>query len=246
MQESAHNPHIQTTQNNHLSVITGAVLLVLVVGGGLYYISTQNKASISALKEIVSSAPAKPHDTNTGLPPPVVPNDWKTYRNQEFSYSIMYPDTIDIANNGMNSISMTRKTENADAITTSSMYIGVIPHGFVSEGGQIYNYNTKETTTLLNMKVGETKSLREDAASAEIKKAFSYTRLTNRTISGVSATAYVNHSPWEFPKGMKEYRYYVEQNNHTYMIGAYVAVDNKKGAITEQEFLQIVSSFRFL
>ncbi len=246
MEKSAHNPPVQTTHHNHLPVITGAVLFVLVVGGGLYYISTQNKASIYTLKEIISSAPAKPHDTNTGLPPPVVPSDWKTYRNQEFSYSVIYPDTMDIANNGMNSITMNRKTENPDAVTTSSIYISVIPHGFVSEGGQIYNYNTKETTTLLNMKVGETKSLREDAASTEIMKAFSYTRLTNRTISGVSANAYVNNSPWEFPKGMKEYRYYVEQNNHTYMIGAYVAADNKKGAIVEQEFLQIVSSFRFL
>jgi hypothetical protein len=126
------------------------------------------------------------------------------------------------------------------------IYISVIPDGFPRSGeepGAIYNYDPAETQTLLNMQVGESKSLREDP---NLTSSFTYTRLPDTTLGGQAAQTYENTQPWEFPPGTKEIRYYSKGNGCTYLIGGYIATvgSGQPGAIDEELFNQIVATFR--
>jgi hypothetical protein len=66
------------------------------------------------------------------------------------------------------------------------VYISVIPDGFQNEPGAIYNYDPAETQTLLNMQVGESRSLRDDP---NIAPWFTYTRLPDTTLGNQTAQA---------------------------------------------------------
>jgi hypothetical protein len=109
--------------------------------------------------------------------------------------------------------------------------------------GIIYNYNPRETDMLLNMRVGESKALRD---IADVAPWFTYERKPDATIGGHDAQAYVNTQPWEFPEGTKEIRYYLLLDGCTYMIGGYLDALglNETGAINEELFNQIVATIQ--
>jgi hypothetical protein len=124
------------------------------------------------------------------------------------------------------------------------IYISVIPDAFQSdEAGIIYNYDPGETQTLLNMQVGDSRSLREDPT---LESWFTYMRLPDAMLGDQATKTYENTQPWEFPLGTKEIRYYLQGNNCTYLIGGYVATvgSGQPGAIDEELFDQIMASFR--
>lgn len=135
------------------------------------------------------------------------------------------------------------KLTNPDAGARNFIYVSAIPKDFQSDGGHIYNYNTPESKILLNMQVGENKSMRQDVTTA---KWFTYSRKPDTTIGGQVAKMYENTEPWEFPKGTKEIRYYLQADEFTYLIGGYMDSTSSKqpGVITEALFNQIVSTFR--
>jgi hypothetical protein len=137
------------------------------------------------------------------------------------------------------------KQANPDEGARNFVYVSVIPAGFQSSGGDIYNYNTAEADILLNMQVGESKSLRE---GLDIAAGFSYTRQPDTILDGQAAKVYESMQPWEFPQGTKEIRYYVQTEEYTYMLGGYVDTtgSNQPGAITEAVFDQIVATFRVM
>jgi hypothetical protein len=124
------------------------------------------------------------------------------------------------------------------------IYLSVIPDGFQSsEPGVIYNYDPAETQTLLNMQVGESRSLRDDP---NIAPSFTYARLPDTALGDQAAQAYENTQPWEFPPGTKEIRYYLKANGCTYLIGGYISNvgSGQPGAIDEELFDQIIATFR--
>jgi hypothetical protein len=125
------------------------------------------------------------------------------------------------------------------------IYISVIPDDFQSsEPGAIYNYDPGETQTLLNMQVGESRSLRDFAP--DLAPSFTYTRLPDRTLGNQTVQTYENTQPWEFPSWTKEIRYYLKANGCTYMIGGYMAIvgSDQPGAIDEELFDQVIATFR--
>jgi hypothetical protein len=124
------------------------------------------------------------------------------------------------------------------------VYISVIPAEFQSGGDEIiYNYDPTEAETLLNMKVGESRSLREDANLAQ---SFTYTRLPDTMLDNQAARTYENTQPWEFPVGTKEIRYYLQGNGCTYLIGGYLDAtgSNQSQGINEALFDQIIATLR--
>jgi outer membrane protease len=123
------------------------------------------------------------------------------------------------------------------------IYVSVIPANFQGHEAEIYNYNKPEADLLLNMKVGESKSLRADATEG-----FTYTRKPDTTIGGQTAMTYENTQPDEFPAGTKEIRYYIKTDAYTYMIGGYFDTTgaNLPGAITEEFFNEIVGNFQLI
>lgn len=168
-------------------------------------------------------------------------SEWETYTNPGFSYSIRYPSGMAGSDNGSYSWTLAKTPTNPEDVTRNFIYVSVIPVDFKGEDGEIYNYNKPETDILLNMQVGESKSLREDTT-----KGFTYTRKPDTTISGQPAMTYENTQPWEFPAGTKEIRYYLQTDAYTYLIGGYVDTTgtNQPGAITEELFNEILATFQ--
>ena len=186
----------------------------------------------------------------TAVPPIVatevsVPVGWQSYTSPRFQYSLSYPTGMVVSDNGEYSVTLGVQQTDPGAGARNFVYASVIPAGFQSEGGEIYNYNTPETDILLNMQVGESKALHEFAGSAE---PFTYTRLPDTTISGQTARTYENTQPWEFPEGTKEIRYYLQTDEYTYLFGAYVNTNGStySDAITEDLFKQIVATFQVM
>ena len=173
----------------------------------------------------------------------IVPSGWETHTDPRFHYSISYPPGMEGADSGSYSWTLGMKLANPDEGARNFVYLSVIPAGFQSSGGDIYNYNTAEADILLNMQVGESKSLHEGLDTAA---GFSYTRQPDTILNGQTAKVYENTQPWEFPQGTKEIRYYVQTEAYTYLLGGYVDTtgSDQPGAITEAVLDQIIATFR--
>jgi hypothetical protein len=208
--------------------------------------STQAAISPTA----TTQAPAVPLTTPTAVRSTVtieasVPSGWETRTSPRFHYSINYPPGMEGTDNGDYSWTLGMKLANPDEGARNFIYLSVIPVGFQSSGGDIYNYNTAEADILLNMQVGESKSLHEGSDTAT---GFSYTRQPDTILNGQTAKVYENTQPWEFPQGTKEIRYYVPTEAYTYLLGGYVDTtgSDQPGAITEALFGQIIATFRVM
>jgi len=193
---------------------------------------------------------AKPTEAPTAALPTVtaeasVPSGWETHSNPRFNYSLSYPPGMEGADSGDYSWTLGMKLANPDEGARNFVYLSVIPAGFQSSGGDIYNYNTAEADVLLNMLAGESKSLREGLDTVD---GFTYTRKPDTILSGQAARQYENTKPWEFPEGTKEIRYYVQTEAYTYLLGGYIDTtgSNQPGAITEALFNQIAATFRVM
>jgi hypothetical protein len=127
------------------------------------------------------------------------------------------------------------------------VYVSIIPDDFSSNAGDeiIYNYDPADAQTLLNLQVGESRSLREDPNFADW---FSYTRLPDRSLGNQTAQTYENTQPWEFPLGTKEIRSYLKANGCTYLVGGYMATvgSGQPAAIDEELFDEIIATFRVM
>jgi len=202
---------------------------------------------------VVGCAPraTQPVDLTTPTLPVEVtlPSDWETRtggaNDGQCGYSISHPQDMDGASQDTYSWILTHTTTEPSGPYPNFVYVSVIPGDFPKGGGAeiIYNYDPAETETLLNMQVGESRSLRDDP---NIAPSFTYTRLPDTTLSSQSAQTYENTQPWEFPPGTKEIRYYLQANGCTYLIGGYMATvgSGESGAINEELFDQIIDTFR--
>ena len=113
--------------------------------------------------------------------------------------------------------------------------------------GENITIKPKRENPFFILEIVDTRSLRENFNDPGLDKSFSYTRSPDIKVGELTTKAYVNNNPWEFPQGVKEYRYFVEKDNFTYMIGGYIEGKNfPVYYISEQEFDQILSTFKFL
>jgi hypothetical protein len=190
---------------------------------------------------------ARPSTPPAAPPTPTLAPGWEMYTNQgQCAYTISHPSNMDGVSQGTYSWSLSVSTTEPTGPVPNFVYISVIPDDFSqSDGddGSIYNYHPAEAQTLLNMQVGESKSLRDDPNLADW---FSYTRLPDTTLGNQAAQTYENTQPWEFPLGTKEIRYYLKANGCTYLVGGYLATvgSGQPGAIDQELFDQIVATFR--
>ena len=172
-----------------------------------------------------------------------MPPDWVTYSNDgQCQYSISHP--LQSASQGTYSWILTPTDADPGGQIRNFVYVSVIPEGFDKSGGEIiYNYDPAEAESLLDMQVGESKSLREDPTTAPW---FTYTRLLDTVLDNQSAPTYENNQPWEFPLGTKEIRSYLQANGCTYLIGGYISTvgSGQPGAIDEELFREILNTFR--
>jgi len=191
---------------------------------------------------------AQPTVPPTAVPTPTPPAGWETHSASadqgRCGYAINHPSDMDVTSQGTYSWTLNRTVTEPSGPVPNFVYISVIPDDFTSsEPGAIYNYDPAETQTLLDMQVGESRSLREDPSLAPF---FTYNRLPDTALGHQAAQTYQNTQPWEFPLGTKEIRYYVQGNGCTYLIGGYMATvgSGQPGGIDQDLFDQILATFR--
>ena len=226
--------------NARMQVITSLMILSIVLGG------VAGCAPASAGPTIQPTLALQP--TPMLQPRPTLRPGWETHAASAdqggCGYAIDHPSDMDVASQGTYSWTLNITTAEPSGPVPNFVYVSVIPDELqIIEPGVIYNYDPAETQTLLNMQVGEGKSLRDDP---KLASSFTYTRLPDTTIGYQAAQTYENTQPWEFPLGTKEIRYYLKANGCTYLIGGYVATggSDQPTAIDQELFDQIIASFR--
>lgn len=203
------------------------ILLVALLSSSVTYFALTQREEKSQPSPIVQTPPSP-----TPTPDPTA--NWKTYANSKFSFLIKHPPDFEVSDEG--GILIQKIRNEPSGIETSFAYISIIPDGFVSRGGEIYNYITEETNKLLALGIGETVIVDPGLTNQ------SYTRLPDITVGGLPAKLFENYQPWEFPQGTKERRLYIHNGIQTYMIGGYL---KDKGEVSPEFFNQILSTFRF-
>jgi hypothetical protein len=193
------------------------------------------------------TAIASPIPTATQAAEPTVstvPSGWQTdIPQQACGFSISHPAEMQGAGQDSYSWLITTSVTDPDQAARNFVYVTAIPKDFQSGTELAYNYDPAAAALLLNMQVGEAKSVH---ASPDMAQWFSFTRRPDVTIGDQAAQAYENTQPWEFPAGTKEIRYYLEANDCTYQIGGYLDTtgSNQPGAINEELLDQIIATFR--
>jgi hypothetical protein len=224
---------------------TGLMILSILLAGvaGCATAGTQPVDPTTSAPPEAATQPADP----TTAPPAVeatLPAGWETYASQgQCGYTLSHPADMEGASQNEYSWILSPTTTDPSGPFPNFVFVSVIPDGFQNEPGAIYNYDPVETETLLNMQVGESKSLREDP---NIAPSFTYTRLPDTALSNQAAQMYENIQPWEFPAGTKEIRYYLQANGCTYQIGGYMDTtgSGQAGAMNEELFDQVIATFR--
>jgi hypothetical protein len=178
-----------------------------------------------------------------------LPSGWGTYTNQgQCGFAISHPGNMEMdgESNGTYSWILRHTITEPTGIDPNFVYVSVIPGDFEGGSGVIYNYDAAATETLLNMQIGESRSLYDDPNLANMAPWFTYTRLPDTTLSNQTAQTYENTQPWEFPLGTKEIRYYLQVNGCTYLIGGYMATvgSGEPGAISQELFDEIIATFQ--
>ena len=181
--------------------------------------------------------------TQTPIIEVTLPSGWETYTSQQCGYSISHPQEMDITSMGPYSWSINFTSTEPSGPDPNFVYVSVIPGDFQGGAGEIYNYDPAVTEILLNMQVGESKSVHPDPNMAP---GFTYTRLPDTTFGNQTAQTYENTQPWEFPAGANEIRYYLQANGCTYMIGGYFpSLDSGEPRTMSHElFDEIIATFQ--
>lgn len=207
-----------------------AIFLLLVIG---FVVFQSSQKSSQSPQPIASTAP-------TNKP---IPENWQTFRDPKYNYSINYPENYEISDNGDNSKTLVKKTNELGAGPANFIYVSVVdPVNKNSDGGTVYNYNLKNFESLENLNIGESKSLSDPNLNQD--EWFTYQRLPNEEILGRPVKVFKNEKPWEFPSGTTEYRYHLMEGDNLYIIGSYIGAESSPGYfISEEEFKEILSTF---
>ena len=203
---------------------------------------------------IVGCAPVATQPLPTAVPSPLptatipaeptMPSGWQTDTpTQKCGFSISHPAEMQGVSQDSYSWLITTSAPDPDQVARNFVYVTTVPDDFQSGTDLAYNYDPAGADLLLNLQVGEAKSVH---VSPDMAQWFTFRRTPDITIGDQAAQAYENTQPWEFPAGTKEIRYYLKANNCTYQIGGYMDTtgSTQAGAITEDLFNQIVATFQ--
>jgi hypothetical protein len=117
------------------------------------------------------------------------------------------------------------------------LYVSVFPRDHTNADFEVYNFITPESIQdFMALAVGESR-LREPNAMAP--DYFTYTRLPDRMVAGLSAAVIENSRVWEAPPGTKDRVAFIVTEDTTYMLGLYYETPEQLAM-----FEQVLDSFR--
>jgi hypothetical protein len=218
---------------------------------GMLFISGCNVAPFLPASSAAQSQAAPITLPSTVTSEALIPAGWATHTSQQCEYAISYPPEMEVTDQNPYSKTFRFKQANPDEGARNFIYVSVIApeiQDMVKQGtynSDVYNYVPAQADMLLNMQVGESKSLAE---VPNYEASFTYQRQPDTMISDQIAQTYENVQPWEFPGGTKEIRYYLSLDGCTYLIGGYMDTtgSNQPGAITEDLFHQIAATVQLI
>lgn len=225
--------------NSLQTLIIGIILLFL--AGGFYFVATKN--TFPKLENISAITTAQKTSITAVDQTRVIPTNWEGYTNESLGYSIHYPSGYEASSNGTNSIKITKRINIIGQGSTNFIYVSVIPDDFQGNEGTIYGYIPKDLDIMQNMQIGEATSL-SGSDERNLSGENIYTRISDAQIAGLQVKAYRNSMPSGFPDGTTEYRYLLNREAKTYLIGGYVGGSNSSTDISENEFQQIISTIQ--
>ena len=223
----------------------------------------QTTEALATLTQIPSETPTKVSPTQspattataisvtptaTALPVTMVAADsgiWNTFESRQYGFAIDFPSDMRVVENHTASWMLVNTGSSLDGLDLSFAYVSVIPVGFQSGGGDIYNFNTREAEVLWGLAVGETRSLVDDPES---RQWFTYHRFDDVSLAGQMARRIENSDPWEAPIGTEEIRFYLFTADHIYLVGAYANDTDSTNPllVTRDRFNSIAQSFRLI
>jgi hypothetical protein len=201
------------------------IIALLILGISAYFYISERK------HEIPQNASQKEE-----LSKVTIPDGWQTYKNDELKFAISYPPGFEATQNGKYSVMIVKKVTEPGQGPYNFVYISVVPEGAQNNDGEIYNFNKTHLDSLLSIKVNEKGTLKGEAP--ELAEYITFTRLPDTEISGNFAATFINDKPWEFTMGTGEYRYVIDQQNRTYLIGGYISTTSHNSYSIPQDLYE--------
>ena len=182
--------------------------------------------------------------TVTVPPAPALPSGWQTDASgQPCGFTISHPGEMQGSRQDSYSWLITPTVSDPEQAARNFIYVTAVPHDFQSGTEIAYNFDPAGADLLLNLQLGEAKSVH---SNPDVAQWFTFTRRPDITIGDQVMQTYENTQPWEFPPGTKELRYFLKTNDCTYQFGGYVdtAGSTQPGAISEDLFNSIILTFQ--
>lgn len=171
-----------------------------------------------------------------------IPDNWQTYKNEQFNYSLSHPKEFQVTQSSANGIMIAKSSKVPDNGPVNFVYVSVIPSNYPEgESGKIYNYRAPIIQQLEQMSIGESKIVTDNKTQAEW---YAYFREQDTKISGFTAKKFINTKPWEFPSGVREIRYILTQGDNLYLIGGYLDAKGSPYFISEDQFNKIIGTVK--
>lgn len=201
-------------------------ILVIVVAGGAFYLGRQTTPKSSPVSVVTSQTPQPTTNTNPESTSSAETSDWKIYTNNEFNYTMKYPNDLEITQSELRS-STSQKTPYSVLFNVKKtepgccgfpvLYVSVIPDGFTYEDKTkygLYNFQPQQTIDeFFNMSVGDVKQTQEVY--------WRYKKLPDTTLAGLKGVTIENSNVWEGGNGLIDKRVYIRKSGYTYVLGTY-------------------------
>jgi hypothetical protein len=173
-----------------------------------------------------------------------IPSGWIAFSSEELGVEFGVPPRFKIEKNGSNSVLANPPAGQDPAGNTRFFYVSVIPAALKNDDtAQVYNYSSSFNKKLLSIKVGEVKSLSDNAG---LMAWYNYERQPDEVFNGYAAKVFVNLKPWEFPAGTVEYRYIFEFAEKTVITGAYIDGGPTDAPLNLPVLSQIMKTFKVI
>lgn len=257
--ETSTQPHpVQTpviNQKGFFPIILGVLVLLLVVGGGAYYLGTQNKSTKQSsvnTPSLTISTQQNNVDTSPASSNASIPTNWKTYNNTKYSYSVSFPSALEATNSERGTIV---NAENSDSVMFDypNPDFGIPPYyiSVTSESqgstGNFGTYGTLSQPTLdkiFALKVGEEldkKTSEHIIGSSEVPT--NYKRLPDETVNGLNFIGIEIPAWYTGSSGSISHRIlFLRKNGKIYSTGITYHKDDQDRL---KEFQQFYSSLTF-
>lgn len=173
----------------------------------------------------------------------VLPNN---YEDNETGISINIPEGFKVEKQSDTTIFILKDVDVIGMGPANFIYISRVPEQLRNtDEGNIYNYSPARVKMLLDLKnTGDSVNFSEDMP--QMADWFTYTYVSDDTISAMNFKSYENTKPWEFPGGTSERRLIHDSGSEIYILGYYTGGDSvsEEAAIDPRTAFSIIKTFR--